>query len=44
MIEPGYYNAIYDELGNKQKNVASWHGHVGSGDLLKSSLQNTSKQ
>jgi hypothetical protein len=21
MIEPGYYNVIYDELGNKQKNV-----------------------
>jgi len=27
MIEPGYYNVIYDDLGNKQKNVVSWHGH-----------------
>jgi hypothetical protein len=27
MIEPGYYNVIYDESGKKQKNVASWHGH-----------------
>jgi hypothetical protein len=27
MIEPGYYNIIYDELGNKRKNVVSWHGH-----------------
>jgi hypothetical protein len=28
MIEPGYYNVIYDELGNKRKNVVSWHGHL----------------
>ena len=27
MIEPGYYNLIYDEFGNKRKNVISWHGH-----------------
>jgi hypothetical protein len=27
MIEPGYYNAIYDEFGNQRKNVVSWHGH-----------------
>ena len=27
MIEPGYYNVIYDEIGKKQKNVVSWHGH-----------------
>jgi hypothetical protein len=27
MIEPGYYNGIYDELGTKRKNVVSWHGH-----------------
>jgi hypothetical protein len=27
MIEPGYYNVIYDELGNNRKNVVSWHGH-----------------
>ena len=27
MIEPGYYNIIYDEFGNQRKNVVSWHGH-----------------
>jgi hypothetical protein len=27
MIEPGYYNVIYDELGNQRKNVVTWHGH-----------------
>jgi hypothetical protein len=27
MIEPGYYNAIYNQAGEKQKNVVSWHGH-----------------
>jgi hypothetical protein len=27
MIEPGYYNVIYDDLGNIQNNVISWHGH-----------------
>jgi hypothetical protein len=27
MIEPGYYNVIYDEFGNQRKNVVSWHGH-----------------
>ena len=27
MIEPGYYNVIYDELGKQRKNVVSWHGH-----------------
>jgi hypothetical protein len=27
MIEPGYYNTIYDQVGEKQKNVISWHGH-----------------
>ena len=27
MIEPGYYNVIYDEFGSQQKNVVSWHGH-----------------
>ena len=27
MIEPGYYNVIYDEFGNQPKNVISWHGH-----------------
>jgi hypothetical protein len=28
MIEPGYYNVIYDEFGNQWKNVVSWHGHL----------------
>jgi hypothetical protein len=28
MIEPGYYNVIYDELGNQRKNIVSWHGHL----------------
>ena len=27
MIEPGYYNVIYDKFGNQRKNVVSWHGH-----------------
>jgi hypothetical protein len=27
MIEPGYYNVIYDEIGNQRKSVVSWHGH-----------------
>jgi hypothetical protein len=27
MIEPGYYNTIYDQA-EKQKNVISWHGQV----------------
>jgi hypothetical protein len=27
MIEPGYYNVIYDEFGDQRKNVISWHGH-----------------
>ena len=27
MIEPGYYNVIYDEIGKPRKNVVSWHGH-----------------
>jgi hypothetical protein len=27
MIEPGYYNVIYDEFGDQRKNVVSWHGH-----------------
>jgi hypothetical protein len=26
MIEPGHYNVIYDDFGNKQKCVVSWHG------------------
>jgi hypothetical protein len=27
MIEPGYYNVIYDSVGKQRKNVVSWHGH-----------------
>jgi hypothetical protein len=27
MIEPGYYNVIYEKFGNQRKNVVSWHGH-----------------
>jgi hypothetical protein len=27
MIEPGYYNIIFDQAGEKQNNVVSWHGH-----------------
>ena len=27
MIEPGYYNNIYNNAGETQKNVISWHGH-----------------
>jgi hypothetical protein len=27
MIEPGYYNRIFDQAGAQQKNVVSWHGH-----------------
>src|SRR5580704_11366216 len=25
MIEPGYYNIIFDQAGEKQNNVVSWH-------------------
>jgi hypothetical protein len=27
MIEPGYYNSIYNDAGQIEKNVVSWHGH-----------------
>ena len=27
MVEPGYYNTIYNDPGDKVKNVVSWHGH-----------------
>jgi hypothetical protein len=27
MIEPGYYNNIYNQTGEKRRNVISWHGH-----------------
>lgn len=27
MIEPGFYNAIYDENDRIKRNVVSWHGH-----------------
>jgi len=38
MIEPGYYNVIYDKLGNKRKNVVSWHGHFLVWDATKKQL------
>jgi hypothetical protein len=28
MIEPGYYNAIYDDAGEVIRDVVSWHAHV----------------
>jgi hypothetical protein len=40
MIEPGYYNVIYDELGNQRKNVVSWHGHFLIWVLPRPNLQN----
>jgi hypothetical protein len=27
MIEPGYYNNIYNQADEKRRNVISWHGH-----------------
>ena len=27
MIEPGYYNNIFNQSDEKRKNVTSWHGH-----------------
>ena len=39
MIEPGYYNVIYDEFGEKQKNVASWHGHFLVWGISKEQLE-----
>jgi hypothetical protein len=44
MIEPGYYNVVYDELGNKGKNLVSWHGHFLVWGVPRSSLQNTWKK
>ena len=39
MIEPGYYNVIYDELGKKQKSVVSWHGHFLVWGISRKDLQ-----
>ena len=39
MIEPGYYNVIYDEIDNKQKNVVSWHGHFLVWGISRKDLQ-----
>jgi hypothetical protein len=38
MIEPGYYNVIYDEFENQQKNVVSWHGHFLVWGITKNQL------
>ncbi len=38
MIEPGYYNVIYDDFGNQQKNVVSWHGHFLVWDIKQRDL------
>jgi len=39
MIEPGYYNVIYDESGEKRKNVVSWHGHFLVWGISRKDLQ-----
>jgi hypothetical protein len=39
MIEPGYYNSIYEEVGEGQKNLISWHGHFLVWGLSKKHLQ-----
>jgi hypothetical protein len=38
MIEPGYYNVIYDQFCNQQKNVISWHGHFLVWGVIKRQL------
>jgi hypothetical protein len=40
MIEPGYYNVVYDEFENQQKNVVSWHGHFLVWGVSKEGLAN----
>jgi hypothetical protein len=42
MIEPGYYNVIYNELGKKQKNLVSWHGHFLVWGITEERLAETS--
>jgi hypothetical protein len=39
MIEPGYYNVIYDEFGAQQKDVVSWHGHFLVWGISKKQLE-----
>jgi hypothetical protein len=39
-IEPGYYNAIYNELGKKQKNIVSGTGIFWFGALPRNGLRN----
>ena len=38
MIEPGYYNVIYDKFGGQRKNVISWHGHFLVWGITKNQL------
>jgi hypothetical protein len=38
MIEPAYFNAIYDESGRKIKDVVSWHGHFLVWDIDRKGL------
>jgi hypothetical protein len=37
MIEPGYYNIIYDELGKKEKSMVSGTGISFYGELANTS-------
>jgi hypothetical protein len=41
MIEPGYYNVIYDELGDQQGKVVSWHGHFRVWGINEKTLKRT---
>jgi hypothetical protein len=38
MIEPGYYNNIYNQTGEKRRNVISWHGHFLVWDISRKEL------
>jgi hypothetical protein len=38
MIEPEYYNATYDEQGQKRKDVVSWHGRYLVWDIDRKGL------
>jgi hypothetical protein len=38
MIEPGYYNNIYNRTGEKRRNVISWHGHFLVWDVSRKKL------
>jgi hypothetical protein len=44
MIEPGYYNVIYDKFGTQQKNVVSWHGHFLVWGINKNQLEKHSEK